>query len=164
MGRDAYQPLLSRDEQERRRLLAAGDLRAGLTQAKVAKKYSVSRASVSRWNSSLKKGGLKALRRTNPPGKRPALDLDQARKLERILLRGAQAYGYEADVWTLPRLAEVIKKEFGVRLDQSNVGKLLVRRGFSWQRPTRRANERDEPAIRRWVRDEWPKIAKKGRG
>lgn len=127
MGRDAYKAVLSRDEQERRRLLAAEDLREGMKQAEVARKYHVSPASVSRWNKALKASGPRGLRRTNPPGKKPALDETQARKLERILLRGAQAYGYEADVWTLPRLSEVIKKEFGVRLDQSNVRKMLVR-------------------------------------
>lgn len=160
----AFKPKLSRDEMERRRLLAADDLRGGMAQADVARKYGVSPASVSRWNKLLKERGKKALRRANPPGKSPALDEAQVRALERILLRGAQAYGYEADVWTLPRLSEVVKKEFGVKLDQSNVRRMLVRRGFSWQRPARRANERNEAAIKRWVKDEWPKIAKKGRG
>ncbi len=149
---------------ERRRLLAADDLRGGMAQVDVARKYGVSAASVSRWNKLLKKRGKKALRRTNPRGKQAALNEAQARALERILLRGAQAYGYEADVWTLPRLSEVVKKEFGVKLDQSNVRRMLVRRGFSWQKPARRANERNEAAIKRWVKDEWPKIAKKGRG
>lgn len=164
MGSDAYQPVLSRDEKERRRLLAAEDLRRGMKQVEVARKFHVSPASVSRWNKVFKSAGPRALRRTNPPGKKPALDEAQARRLERILLRGAQAYGYEADVWTLPRLSDVVKKEFGVKLDQSNVRKMLVRRGFSWQKPARRANERNEAAIKRWVKNEWPKIAKKGRG
>lgn len=164
MGRDAYRPKLSRDEMERRRLEAADDLRDGMPQAEVARKYHVSAASVSRWNALRKSGGKQALKRTSPRGKPPALNEEQARALERILVRGAQAYGYEADVWTLPRLADVVRKEFGVKLDQSNVRKLLVRRGFSWQKPARRANERNEAAIKRWVKNEWPKIAKKGRG
>lgn len=163
MGRDAYRPKLTREEMERRRLLAAEDLRSGKRQAEVARKYGVDPSSVSRWNKALKRKGKRALHRKKPRGRAPALGAKQRHEVGRILLRGAQEYGFEADIWTMPRLASVVKKELGVTLDESNLRKTLVKMGYSWQRPERRARERDEKAIKAWVQTEWPQIAKKGR-
>ena len=163
MGSKAYQPKLTRDEMERRRLLAAKDLRGGMTQADVARKYGVSRASVCRWNGALATAGRKGLRKTKTPGRAPAFDAKARRELERILLLGAEHFGFEADLWTMPRLARVVRKEMGVVLDESNLRKTLVRLGYTWQRPERRARERDERKIKAWVKNDWPAIAKKGR-
>lgn len=162
MFRDVpYKPELSKQEKERRRLLACEDIRAGMRQAGVARKYGVNRSSVCKWAACLEREGPRGLRAK--PAHRPAHTLSEAqlKEVERVLLRGARAYGFETDLWTLPRVQRVIRERFGVRLHISNVSRNLHRAGFSWQRPARRARERDEPAIRRWVRKEWPRILKK---
>jgi len=75
-------------------------------------------------------------------------------------LRGPQAHGYRTDLWPLRRIAELIRKLFGVRDDPAHVYKLLRRLGWSCQKPERRAKERDEAAIQRWVRADWPALRK----
>lgn len=50
---------------------------------------------------------LSDLPRNLPPGRPPKLDRGQRRRLERLLLRGARAAGYESDLWTCPRIAEL---------------------------------------------------------
>jgi transposase len=64
-------------------------------------------------------------------------------------------------VWTLPRVARVITDLTGVRYDQSGVWRLLHRLGWTLQRPARQASERDEAAIARWVKADWPRIRKR---
>src|SRR5260370_8679107 len=65
----AAQGLLSRDEMESRRLLAAQDLQTGLTQSEVARKFGVSRTTASRWNRSLSGKGVESLRKRPAPGR-----------------------------------------------------------------------------------------------
>jgi hypothetical protein len=42
-----------------------------------------------------------------------------------------------------------------------HVGQLLLDLGWGPQRPRRRALERDEEVIERWVKEEWPRIKKR---
>lgn len=126
-----YKPKLSKQEKERRRLLACKDIRRGLHQAEGARKYGVNRSSVSRWAARLEREGAGSLRAK--PAYRPSHTLSDAqlKDLERILLEGALAYGYETDLWTLPRVQRVIRERFNVRLHISNVSRNLHRAGFS---------------------------------
>jgi len=41
---------------------------------------------------------------------------------------------------------------------------VLTALGWSWQKPERRAIERDEAAIARWTREAWPRIKKAAPG
>ncbi|MEN9677244.1 MAG: hypothetical protein RIS76_3140 [Verrucomicrobiota bacterium] len=70
--------------------------------------------------------------------------------------------GYKTNLWTLPRVAALIKELTGVQYHPGHVWRLLGDNGFSCQRPERRAIEHDEPKIRRWKRVEWPAIEKVG--
>ena len=55
--------VLTRDEMEQRRLLAATDLQGGISQSAVARKFGVSRTTASRWCRALNGNGLDALRK-----------------------------------------------------------------------------------------------------
>lgn len=82
------------------------------------------------------------------------------RTLEALLLKGAQAAGFHTDLWTCPRVADVVERRFGVHYHVDHVGRLLHELGWSPQKPARRAVERDEAAIRRWVQEKWPRVKK----
>jgi transposase len=77
------------------------------------------------------------------------------------LIKGAEANGYPNDVWTLQRVAEVIERVTGVAYHPAHVWYLL-RHGlqWSWQRPARRATERNDEAIHQWVTKRWPQLKK----
>ena len=81
--------------------------------------------------------------------------------LPEILARGAQSFGYQTDLWTLGRIVGVLEKEWGVRYSKSGAWVLLKRNGFSWQRPSRRAREKDLAKVARWTRYTWPRLKKK---
>jgi putative transposase len=76
------------------------------------------------------------------------------------LKRGAVAQGFPTELWTLPRMGQLIGKLFGRRYSDSQVSRILASLGFSCQRPTGRAMQRDEKAIRQWKRTRWPVLKK----
>jgi transposase len=76
------------------------------------------------------------------------------------LLKGAQAAGFDTDLWTCPRVAELVQRRFGVEYHVDHVGRLLHDLGWSPQLPTRHSVERDEAAIQRWVHETWPRVKK----
>jgi len=77
-----------------------------------------------------------------------------------LLARGAEAYGFSSAIWTTQRVADLIWRRFRVRYDRDHVCRLLHRFGWSWQKPARRARERNETAIQHWVQHSWPRLKK----
>lgn len=147
---------------EQARRIEAGRLFAqGSSQAEVARQLGVSRQSASRWLRLWKANGSEGLRGAGRTGRKRQLSEEELRRLEAVLIQGPQAQGYETNVWTLQRIASVIEKLFGVSYHPGHVWKLLRQLGWSCQRPERRAAERDETTVRRWLKYRWPRIKKK---
>jgi transposase len=130
--------VLTRDEMESRRLLAAQDLQTGLTQSHVAKKYGVSRTTASRWNRALSGKGVEALRKRRAPGRPSRLSRDQIQAIMEIYQAGPRVAGFETDRWTTARFAEAIFMRFGVRYDPDHAGRIMHRLGLRERRRTRR--------------------------
>jgi transposase len=149
---------------ERRRRRAIALLSGGLQPVEVARQLGVDRRSVRRWRASFEESGESGLAARPAPGRPSKLDRAARRKLERMLVRGARASGFATDLWTCPRVAEVIRRAWGIRYHVDHIGRLLRSLGWTPQKPERRARERDEDAIRRWVKVEWPRIKKRGGG
>lgn len=154
-------PQGSPEELERRRRRAMQLLEEGLAPVDVAKRLGVDRRSVRRWKAAYRRGGKQALKAKPAPGRPLKLGISERKALETILLEGAQAAGYSSDLWTCRRVAEVIEDRFGVDYHPGHVARLLHDLGWSPQKPQRRAVERDEDRVQRWVKHDWPRIKKK---
>ena len=146
---------------EARRRRAAALLDKGLGVRAVARQIGCSPTSVSRWQAEVHAGGLNALRPKPPPGRPRRLTARQRQRLLKLLLKGATAHGFSTALWTLPRVAEVIARTFGVTYHPAHVWRILRGEGWSCQKPERRARERDEAAIQRWRAARWPHIKKR---
>jgi len=157
-----WQPTRWTPEQlEERRLAAARLLRAGrLSQAEVAREMGVSRSAVTRWTQRLAQQGVRGLRRRASPGRPSHLGAPQWRQLLRTLRRGAMASGFDTERWTLPRIAAVIERAFGVRYHPRSLGPALRARGWSRQRPVAQARERDDALVAAWLKRDWPRVKK----
>jgi transposase len=147
---------------EQRRKQAAQLLAKGIKQAEIARTLGVSRQSVSVW-AKAQETDRQAWRR-KPLGYRPALDDAQCKRLCRLLVRGAKANGFYTDVWTLRRIAQLIEREFAVSYCKTSVWLVLRAMGFSCQRPTGRASQRNEQAIQQWRLERWPMLKKSPSG
>jgi transposase len=146
---------------EERRLSALPRIQRGESLSTIARQLGVSRQAVHQWARQYRRRGAAGLRRRLRPGRPPKLVRRQLAQLPRLLARGAEAYGFSTAVWTTQRVADLLWKRFQVRYDRDHVCRLLHRFGWSWQKPTGRARERDEAAIQRWVRHTWPRLKKK---
>jgi transposase len=157
----ARRPAAQQERQrlQARRLRAAELFTAGVGQAEVARQLGVSRQSVHLWHKRWQAAGTDGLRSRGPTGPAPRLSDSQLQRVEEALLKGPGANGFVGELWTLERIATVIERLTGVRHHPAWVWALLRHRlGWSVQRPVRRAAERDQDAIDRWVKERWPRI------
>jgi transposase len=131
------------------------------TLSAVARAVSAAPSSVLRWQQAYQRHGRKGLRAKPIPGRPPHLSRVQKEQLVPVLLDGPLAAGFKTDLWTLKRIAKIIKRLFGITYHPSHVWKILHELGWSCQKPEWRATQRDEKAIAHWKRYIWPKIKKK---
>ena len=150
-----------RARREQVRLAAADLIEAGASDRVVAGRFRVSRMSANRWRRALAAGGRAALMSKGPGGGPCKLTPAQVGELEAVLEAGPAAWGWEDQCWTLARIAEVVRRRFGVEYTLAGLDLLLHRIGWSVQIPARQAAERDEAQIARWREEAWPVI--KGR-
>jgi transposase len=148
-------------EMEKRRNKAAVLFKKGQSAPEVARHFGVARQVAYRWKDAWEKGGKDALSSKGAAGRKPKLTAEQMQQVTAALLAGPAAQGYKTDLWTLPRVAALIEELTGVRYHPGHVWRMMGASGFSCQRPERRAVERDEKAIRRWKRTEWPALKKR---
>jgi transposase len=146
---------------EKRRFQAIRLLEKGLNQSEVARRVKVVRQTVARWAAQYRQLGAESLKKAGRAGRKPLLNAADRKRLEALLLQGPEAIGYETPLWTCPRVAHLIEGEFGVRYHEGHVWKVLVSLGWSPQRPTGKARERNEEGIRAWKKKTWPAIKKK---
>jgi transposase len=145
----------------KRRLKAVALFEQGERQSVVAHTLRVSRQSVSEWWLAWHNGDTQTLTGSTQAGRKPRLQPEQLAVIERELLRGATAHGYTADLWTLPRVAKLISSATGVDFHPGHVWKILKKMGWSLQRPTLKAKERDEAKIQQWQQGTWEEVKKK---
>jgi transposase len=151
-----------RARRERVRLAAAEWFEEGATDREVAERFRVTPMSANRWHRALSAGGRSALVSKGPGGARCRLSPTQLEELQVLLEAGPVAWGWDDQCWTLPRIAEVVRTQFGVDYTLPGLDLLLHRLGRSVQVPARRATERDEERIAAWREETWPEI-KRGR-
>lgn len=145
---------------ERRRRHALSLLAQGHSIKAVCQRTAASFSAVFRWREAARKGGVDALRAKPIPGRPRKLGAAKLKKLLRVLQKGALAYGFPNDLWTLKRIAAVIRKTFGVQYHPHHVWRVLRNAHWSCQVPERRAVQRDDDAIARWKHYQWPHIKK----
>ena len=146
---------------EKRRLRAAKLFERGLSQAEVARQTNVSRESARRWYCDWQSRGKAGLKKAGRAGRKPRLQSDQLQDLRQGLKQGPEVLGYGTGLWTAWRVADLIERQTGHKFHPGHVWRILRSLGWSCQRPTGRALQRDEPAIGQWKKARWPAIKKK---
>mgnify|MGYP001573180748 CR=1 FL=1 len=134
---------------------------SGETQVDVAASLEVNHHSVSKWMRRFRKRGAQALASTKAPGPAGKLSPRQQRWLERVIVgRNPRQLNFGAALWTLPLVADLIARRFGIVLHGSTVSRMLARLGITPQKPARRAFQRDEAECQHWMTVEFPKIVR----
>jgi putative transposase len=146
-----------RREQVRQK--AAALFEAGVSAVEVAARLEVSTKSAYAWRRAWVSGGPDALKSKGSVGASAKLNAKQVERLRQRLEAGPAASGYTEDQrWTLARVVKLIATLFHVRYSLKGASLLLHRMGWTPQMPKHRAVERDEDAILRWRRHQWPAV------
>jgi transposase len=148
-------------ELERRRQLAAQRVSDGYSTEEVADFLGVDPRSVRRWLAALRQRGPAGLASQPVPGRPPKLSATQEKIIRRWLAGCPTEFGFATELWSAPRLAQLIEQEWGIRLHPKYLAAWLRQRGYTPQKPHRVGRERDEAAIARWLAADWPRIKKK---
>jgi transposase len=148
-------------ELEARRRRAAEYFQEWKPLREIASLFGVSLTSVKRWKRTWKAEGVEGLAAKPHPGPEPKLSQAQRQSLVKILLEGPVAAGFRTDLWTCARVAQIVRKKFGVSYHRDHVRRILHDLGFSPQKPRRVAREQDAEAVERWRKKDWPRIKKK---
>lgn len=152
----------SKEDLEARRKQAVRLLnRTDMSVSDVAEVEGVSRQSVNDWKNTYQEEGMEGLNaKPNSGGRNPDLPEEKLPELEGLLLDGAEAHGFEGDLWTLPRVARLLEEEFDVDVTPRTAGNYLDKLNWSNQRPQRRSAKRDHDEIEQW-REDWEYRQKK---
>ena len=152
-------PIGTAEELERRRTQAVQAVADGQPRNTVAQVLGVHVKTVSRWvRAARKPGGLAA---KVSPGPTPGLTDADLKRLAELLLRGAKAHGWPNELWTAARVARLIGREFHIEYHPEHVREILKRRlGWTSQKPRRKARERNDKEVARWVGDEFPRTVR----
>lgn len=150
----------SQNMREFRRLRAVELFESGMKQVDIARVLGVTKGAVSQWLSVYREKGPDALRYRKIAKKPCRLSDEQKNELRDLLIQGPEHFGYAGNVWTLPRIGELVLLKFGIKYCLSSVSKILKKIGWTCQKPVVRAAQRDEEAREKWLHEKWPEIKK----
>lgn len=153
---------LSRIERERARLKAAKLFQKGIAQAEVARKLGATPAAVNYWYHAWKDQGVRGLKSRGHPGFASKLTEEKRLRFKRAILEGPLAHGYHTDLWTLPRLATIMRKSTGIRFSEVWTWHIVRSLGFTPQKPQVKARQQDTKAVAKWKEKRLPGLKKMG--
>ena len=159
---------LGRDAQEALRARAVHlVLERGYSQRAAAEAVGASRQIVNQWVQRHAEAGAAGLldgRRCSPRAGKGLLTAKQAERVQGwIRDKCPDQLRLPYMLWTAPVVRELIRRRLGKELGDSTVRLYLERWGFTPQKPLSRASQRSEAAIRRWLDEEYPKIARQAK-
>lgn len=147
------------------RVVAA--LREGMTGAEAVRVFGVSENSIRNWRARYSFGGVEGLESRRPgrkAGTARKLTADQESALvEAVIEFEPEQVGLTGKLWTRRKVAQLAGALFSVSYTEEGMGKLLRRRGLSFQRPDRRAIEADPAAMAQWVQVTYPALVERAR-
>ncbi|NPT68986.1 IS630 family transposase [Paraburkholderia sp. RL16-012-BIC-B] len=141
-------------------------VRDGMTRVEAARTYGVSVRAVGNWMKQAREGGLRALR-PGKRGRRPGsghLSHPQAVRIRKLIIeRMPDQLALPFYLWTRESVAQLIERDYGIKVSKWTAGRYLKAWGMSAQKPVRRAYERNDVAIERWLKEDYPQIAKEAK-
>lgn len=121
-------------EVRRRAVRAVQD---GMSRMAIAAAVGVERTTLYRWIQKYEVDGESGLERKAGSGRRRKLEELSEDELRALVLKGAQHFGYETDLWTVGRLRQGITEEFSIVLSKNTVWRRLRDAGLTYQKPER---------------------------
>jgi transposase len=141
-------------------------VRTGMTQVQAAHVYGLSLRAVQKACAKARTGTLRALAtdaRGRPSGHTLLSAAQQTKVRSLIVGKLPDQLKLPFYLWTRQAVAALVKRQCGVELSATTVGRYLKAWGMTAQKPVRRAYERNDAAIAAWLQQQYPKIAKQAK-
>ena len=104
-----------------------------------------------RWQQKYDAGGPAALETKKTPGPASRLSATQMAKLYAwIVSSDPRQLQFDFGLWTRKIVRDLIRREFGVKFSEVQVGRLLKKMGLSPQRPLYRAYQQNPELVEEW--------------
>lgn len=136
-------------------------LRAGDSAPVVAADLGVAPHTVYAWGKLAREGGKKALRSVPKSGRPVKLDREHWQAVKQAIIASPEKSGFDSELWTLPMVRQFIMRSFGVSYHEDHLSRFVRRLGLSVQKPMVRSRERDDRAVKRFIKAEFASIEKK---
>ncbi|WP_299946215.1 IS630 family transposase [uncultured Microbulbifer sp.] len=150
---------LSTEEQHLIRKIAVQRVFDGESAAEVTRSLGLGGRTIFSWLKTAREKGINALAPKARPGRGRKLSPTEEQEVKRWGIGGdPRQYGFDFGLWTRQIVSDLVREKFGIELSVTSVGELLHRLGLTPQKPLRRAYERDEEAVKKWVKDGYPKV------
>ena len=132
----------------------------GLKPTAAARLHGVSRQSAANWTKAVEASGTSALKaRKRGPKSKPRMSPDDERAIRRAIRNDCpDQLLLPFALWSREAVVALIKTRTGKTVSVWTAGRHLARWGFTPQKPTRRAYERDEAEVKAWLKSEYPAI------
>jgi transposase len=136
-----------------------------LSRAEACRTFGVGKTSVWRWMKAYRSGGERRLKsRKRGRKKRSSLKGYQAATIVRMITdRCPDQLKLPFALWTRDAVRQLIEERWGKRLSVWTVGRYLRKWGFTPQKPLRRAYEQNPTAVKRWLEEEYPAVARRAK-
>lgn len=121
----------SPEQLEQRRRRAAAMSEQGFGPTRIAALLKTTPQSVCQWLREYHAGGADALAAIPVSGRPPKLNPRQRRALVNCLLKGASAFGFATDLWTCPRIGQLVAQRYRVQYHVDAIPRLMASLGFS---------------------------------
>ncbi len=155
---------ISPEAMEEIRNRAVQRVQAGESPEAVIKTLGFARACIYNWLAKYRSGGWHALRTGQRSGRPKKLSGSQIRWLYKTIRdKDPRQLKFAFALWTRAMIADLIKRQFGLKLSLSSVGRLLLQLGFSCQKPLYRAYQRDPELVKQWKDEVFPQIQKRAK-
>jgi len=133
---------------------------AGIAKLRIAEALGRAPSWVTTTIQKYQEGGMAALEGKKPPGAPPKISLQEVKQLVTELEKGPQAHGFADELWTRRRVNTIIQRMFGKSYDESQVGRILKKAGWSKQKPQLKAKQQRPQEVKQWQQEDLPEIKK----
>lgn len=146
------------------RIRAVQRVQVGESPETVIKTLGFARACIYNWLARYRAGGWHALRTGQRSGRPKKLNSSQIKWVYKAIRdKDPLQLKFTFALWTRSMIAELIKRQFGLKLSLTSVGRLLKQLGFSCQKPLYRAYQRDPELVKQWKEQVFPQIQKRAK-
>ena len=139
----------------------------GLNRRHVATLLDVHYNTVGRWVTAYENegpGALRSAKRGRKKGGSRNLTPAQEKEIQKVITdKTPDQLKMPFALWTRRAVCDLVEERYGARLPERTCGEYLKRWGFTAQRPARRNYEQNPEAVRRWIQEEYPRIAKRAK-